>query len=61
MTAALAWFEREHGRRRIVCMIAPDNAPSIRLAGRLGFTPMREARLPDGETVRLFERLPELG
>ena len=24
MTAALAWFEREHGRRRIVCMITPE-------------------------------------
>lgn len=58
MTAAFAWFEREHGRRRIVCMIAPGNAPSIGLAGRLGFTPMREAELPDGEAVRLFERVP---
>jgi RimJ/RimL family protein N-acetyltransferase len=58
MTAALAWFEREHGRRRIVCMIAPGNAPSIGLAGRLGFTPMRETELPDGDTVALFERVP---
>ena len=59
MTAALAWFERTHGRQRIVCMIAPANAPSIGLAGRLGFLPLREARMPDGgETVRLFERLP---
>ena len=59
MEAALAWFEREHGRQRIVCMIAPANAPSIGLAGRLGFLPVREARMPDGgETVRLFERLP---
>jgi len=58
MTAALAWFEREQGARRVVCMIAPGNAPSIGLAGRLGFAPLREALLPDGETVRLFERLP---
>jgi RimJ/RimL family protein N-acetyltransferase len=58
MDAALAWFEREHGARRIVCMISPGNAPSLALAERLGFTPMREAELPDGEPVRLFERLP---
>jgi RimJ/RimL family protein N-acetyltransferase len=58
MTAALAWFEREHGRRRTVCMITRDNAPSIGLARRLGFTPMREAELPDGDTVGLFERVP---
>jgi RimJ/RimL family protein N-acetyltransferase len=53
MAAALDWFEQEH----IVCMIAPDNAPSLRLAARLGFTPIREAVLPDGSDVRLFERL----
>jgi len=61
MTAALAWFEREHGRQRIVCMTVPGNAPSIRLAGRLGFVPMREAVLPDGEAVRLFERAAATG
>ena len=58
MTAALAWFEREHGRQRIVCMITPANAPSVALAERLGFTALRDALLPDGEAVRLFERLP---
>ena len=58
MTAALAWFEREHGPRRTVCMVSPDNAPSLALADRLGFTPMREAPLPDGHAVRLYERLP---
>lgn len=58
MTAVLAWFERAHGRQRIVCMISPDNAPSLALADRLGFTAMREAALPDGETVRLYERVP---
>ncbi len=57
VTAALAWFEREHGRQRIVCMITIGNAPSIRLAERLGFEPMREATLPDGDVVRLFERV----
>lgn len=56
MTAALAWFEREHGARRIVCMIAAGNTPSMGLAERLGFTPLRDAVLPDGEAVALFER-----
>lgn len=58
MTSALEWFDRAHGPRRVVCMTVPDNAPSIGLAGKLGFTPMREAVLPDGDTVLLFERLP---
>lgn len=56
MRAVLDWFEREHGPQRIVCMIAPENEPSLRLADRLGFKPLREAVLPDGEAVRLFER-----
>jgi len=58
MTAVLAWFDRAHGPRRVLCMIVPDNAASIRLAQKLGFTPLRDAVLPDGEAVRLFERLP---
>jgi RimJ/RimL family protein N-acetyltransferase len=58
MTAALGWFDRAHGPRRVVCMTAPENGPSISLAGKLGFTPMRDAVLPDGDAVRLFERLP---
>jgi len=56
MEAALAWFAAEHGPQRIVCMIDPGNTPSLRLAERLGFTPFRDARLPDGEEVRLLAR-----
>lgn len=56
LTAALQWFEATHGARRIVAMIAPENEPSQRLAAKLGFTPMRDTALPDGEAVRLFER-----
>ena len=58
MSAAFAWFEREHGRRRIVCMISPGNTRSTALAERLGFAPLREAELPDGTAVHLFERVP---
>lgn len=56
LTAALAWFDATRSPRRVVAMIAPGNEPSQRLAARLGFTPMRDAELPDGEAVRLFER-----
>ncbi|HEY7807979.1 MAG TPA: GNAT family N-acetyltransferase [Croceibacterium sp.] len=57
MQAVLGWFESEHGARRIVCMIAPENEPSLKLAARLGFTPLRDTELPDGAAVRLLERL----
>ena len=56
MEAVLAWFDSEHGRR-VICMIEPANFASINLAERLGFTPMRETKLPeDAATVCLFER-----
>jgi RimJ/RimL family protein N-acetyltransferase len=58
MRAVLQWFEREHGPRRIVCMIAPENQPSLTLAAKLGFTPLRQAESPDGDGVWLLERLP---
>lgn len=58
MRAALEWFHEAHGPRRIVCMIASENAPSVHLADKLGFTPMRETELPDGEMVQLFQRSP---
>ena len=56
MSAVLDWFDRTHGLRRIGCMIDPGNAPSIRLAEKLGFEAMRQASMPDGDTVRLFAR-----
>ncbi|HSQ95906.1 MAG TPA: GNAT family N-acetyltransferase [Croceibacterium sp.] len=56
MRAVLDWFDREHGPRRIVCMISPENEPSIRLAAKLGFVPVRETALPDGAIVRVFGR-----
>ena len=56
MSAVLGWFDRTHGPRRVVCMISCGNEPSIGLAGKLGFAPMRDTVLPDGDAVRLFER-----
>jgi RimJ/RimL family protein N-acetyltransferase len=58
MTAVLEWFDRAHGPRRVVCMTVPEHEASVALAGKLGFAPMRETVLPDGDTVRLFERRP---
>ena len=57
MEAVFAWFDREHGPLRTVCMIAPANEPSLRLAARLGFTAMRDAEFA-GEAIRLLERQP---
>ena len=56
MQAVLEWFDQTHGPRRMVCMIEPENAPSIKLAGKLGFAELRKAALPDGAEVILFAR-----
>ena len=56
MRAVLAWFEREHGARRIVCAIEPGNDASLALAGKLGFAAFRNGVFPDGAQVKLLER-----
>jgi RimJ/RimL family protein N-acetyltransferase len=56
MEAALSWFDATHGRREVVCMIEPGNAPSVVLACKLGFAPTRMATMPDGAEVQLFSR-----
>lgn len=58
MEAVFGWFEHTQGPRRIVAIVEPGNSASLRLATKLGFTPMREDVLPDGADVRLLERLP---
>lgn len=35
--AALAWGEAQWGPRRTVCIIAPENAPSLRVAEKCGY------------------------
>lgn len=37
LEAALAWGDRHIGADRTVCIIHPDNGPSVRLAERVGF------------------------
>jgi RimJ/RimL family protein N-acetyltransferase len=56
MDAAIGWFEREHGAREMVCMIAHGNDRSFALATRLGFRPMRDTIVPDGDAVTLLKR-----
>lgn len=55
VTAALAWADAQLPQDRTVCIIAPDNLPSLRLAGRVGYQPRGEA-LYKGQTILLLER-----
>jgi RimJ/RimL family protein N-acetyltransferase len=53
--AALAWGDAHLGRTRVVCMIAPDNAASIRVAAKCGFREFARTAYK-GEATVLFER-----
>jgi len=52
----VAWAEQHLKADRLVCMISPDNGPSLALAGRLGFVPYAETTYK-GDAVILLERV----
>ena len=54
VAAILAWADARFPRT--VCIIAPENAPSIRLAEKLGYRELARTSYKDAPTV-LFERL----
>ena len=54
MTAVLAWTAPTHPRT--VCIIAPDNAASLRVAARLGYREIGRADFK-GSPIIVFERL----
>lgn len=53
--AALDWVEATLDPPRTVCMIAPDNQPSLRLADRFGYAPYAATRYKGSEVI-LLER-----
>ena len=53
--AALGWVEAVLDPPRTVCMIAPDNQPSLRLADRFGYAPFAATHYK-GSDVLLLER-----
>ncbi len=55
MRAVADWSNAHLPQRRLVCMISPDNAPSLRLAERLGFIEYGRTTYA-GSAVILFER-----
>ena len=54
--AALDWVEAVLDPPRTVCMIAPDNQPSLRLADRFGYAPYAATQYKGAEVI-LLERL----
>ncbi len=54
-TAAVSWAGQHLKADRLVCMISPDNGPSLALAARLGFARYTDTTYK-GEPVILLER-----
>jgi RimJ/RimL family protein N-acetyltransferase len=55
LQAALGWTDAYRLEPRTVCMISPDNEPSIRLAERVGYRPYARTDYK-GAAVDLYER-----
>lgn len=58
MRASLAWFDAEHGPKRVACMIEEGNTASEKVAASLGFVKYDSHEEEGGAAVNLFERLP---
>jgi RimJ/RimL family protein N-acetyltransferase len=56
--AALAWYESQFGALRTVCMIAPENEASLRVAEKCGYREFAHARYKS-DPVILLERNPK--
>lgn len=52
--AILAWADRELDAPRTCCIIDPGNAPSIRVAQKLGFDGPHEARFRGSDTLLFY-------
>ena len=55
MRAAQTWFDTHIASERTVCIIDPANAPSLRLAERLGYRPTGQATY-HGEPIIMLAR-----
>ncbi len=53
VSAGLAWGEGQWGDGPVVCIIDPDNAPSLKLANKMGFVKVTRTTYKDAPTVLL--------
>jgi RimJ/RimL family protein N-acetyltransferase len=57
MQAALAWFDKTHGKQRVACMIEQGHTASEALAGKLGFVRYGLHQPEGGAALVLYERV----
>jgi RimJ/RimL family protein N-acetyltransferase len=56
--AAIAWIDRDLAPKRTVCLIDPENVPSLRVADKCGYRELARSTYK-GQPVIIFERGPE--
>jgi RimJ/RimL family protein N-acetyltransferase len=54
--AAIAWGEKHFGGQPIRCIISPENAPSLKLAEKLGFKELVRTKYK-GDDIVMLERI----
>ncbi len=57
VAAAVRWFDHNRPETRTVCIISPDNAPSLRVAEKVGYRPFGRAHY-NGEVIMLERARP---
>ena len=55
VSAVLAWGDAALGRRQTVCLISPDNLPSLRVAARAGYRELQRTTYKGQPTI-IFAR-----
>jgi RimJ/RimL family protein N-acetyltransferase len=58
LAAALGWLDRQGTHESSVCLIAPENGPSLRLARRFGFRDERAVSFLGHDTLLLRRERP---
>ncbi len=53
IAGALSWAREQWGEAPVVCMIDPDNAPSLKLAAKMGFLEVTRTTYREAPTVLL--------
>ena len=56
MTAAHIWLDQQFEPKKTVCIISPENEPSIRLASKLGYRETGLGNYKDSDVI-MFERI----
>jgi RimJ/RimL family protein N-acetyltransferase len=49
------WLDERHPGTRSVCIIDPDNAPSLQIAERVGYRPFGQSKVGDNDVI-MFSR-----